>query len=404
MHRKSPRRSLPQQYDVFLSYRREGGAAEARLIRSALEQHGVRGFLDVTNLGSGHFDESLLKVISETPNFVVLLSPSALERCSDEKDWLRLEIKTAISAKRNIVPIILPGFAFPEKLASEIAELARYQGVEYSHTFFDATIHRLLQLVGKEVRDQSGLPAVSSTHWVGTFSKDHPLLLGLAVLLTVGASYSIYRIGRNSGASLEDSINDLRSQYHDAVNALVLPGTGKTDPAQKYIARAELDVNTLMQADPNNGHALYYSGELKRIEDRTLFSPKSCPIAAALKSAGELDPYESDFYQYLDHEGKLPTSETGGNDSSDLCYSRLSGYCPQRTAWISHLLANDSYDEASLSNDRNFQKEKLQLALGYAQTAAKLYHDAEGVPGFSQCTPTTDLIRLAQEKLTELHK
>ena len=65
-------------YEVFVSYRREGGGAEARLIQAALEKRGLRSFLDVTDLNKGYFDESLLKRVAETPNFLVVLSPNSL--------------------------------------------------------------------------------------------------------------------------------------------------------------------------------------------------------------------------------------------------------------------------------------------------------------------------------------
>ena len=94
--------------DVFISYRREDGAAEARLIQAALAKNGLRAFLDVTDLAKGHFEESLLKQIKETPNFIVVLSAHALDSCVDNGDFLRREIACAIAAERNIFPVILP--------------------------------------------------------------------------------------------------------------------------------------------------------------------------------------------------------------------------------------------------------------------------------------------------------
>lgn len=400
MGRKGQKQETTDRYEVFISYRRGSGAAEARLIRAALEQHGLRVFLDVTSLGSGHFDESLLKAISEAPHFIVVLSPHAMERCVDEKDWLRQEISTAISSQRNVVPVMLPGFAFPEGLASDIADLQRYQGVEYSHTFFEATVEKILELLGAQPRrDRYGEPALTFPA-LGAFARRHVLGLCLVALLVAGAGTGLYEWLWNSPrARMLHTIGDLKAQFHDAVNAMVLSGPGDRGAAQPYISRAEADVNSLMQADPNNGDALYYSGELKRIKNSTLFTPKSCLIPAGLKSAPELDPYESDFFQYLDHEQKLPESEKGGSDSSDICYSRVNGYCPQRTAWINHLLANDFYDEALLTKDSKNRQQKLEMAISFAETAEKLYQNSEGVKGFSQCTATTDLIHLAKNKL-----
>ena len=56
-------------FDLFISYRREGGSAEARVIQSALISRGLRVFLDVEDLHKGYFDEQLLQRISDPPNF-----------------------------------------------------------------------------------------------------------------------------------------------------------------------------------------------------------------------------------------------------------------------------------------------------------------------------------------------
>src|ERR1700693_2284923 len=99
-------------YDVFISYRRESGSAEARLIRGELQQRGLRGFLDVDDLRRGYFDEALLRCIAEAKNYIVILSPDSLDRCTDPDDWMRREITQAIKTERNIIPIFLPRFAF----------------------------------------------------------------------------------------------------------------------------------------------------------------------------------------------------------------------------------------------------------------------------------------------------
>jgi hypothetical protein len=134
------------EYDVFISYRRDRGVDAARLIANALKEHRLRTFLDVDELGAGHFDEALLETITNTPSFVVLLTPQALDR-AEEEDWLRQEISQAIKVDRNVVPIMWPEFKFPEPqtLPEDIRALRTYQGVGYSYEFFDAMIKRLLR-------------------------------------------------------------------------------------------------------------------------------------------------------------------------------------------------------------------------------------------------------------------
>src|SRR5262245_21151915 len=58
----------------------------------------------------GTSSESFLETYLRARILFVLLTPSALERCSDPSDWLRREIETALDNKRNIVPLILEGF------------------------------------------------------------------------------------------------------------------------------------------------------------------------------------------------------------------------------------------------------------------------------------------------------
>jgi hypothetical protein len=164
-------------YDIFISYRRAEGAAEARLVAAALAQHGVHAFLDVADLRRGRFDITLLNRVEEAPNFLVILTPGALDRCNEEGDWLRQEIAQAIKKSRNIIPLILPGFQFPATLPPDLTDLPRHQGVEYSHALFDATIARILDSVGDRPQAQRRLAG----RWAVSVG-----LLAVAVLPAVG--------------------------------------------------------------------------------------------------------------------------------------------------------------------------------------------------------------------------
>ncbi len=138
---------------MFISYRRENGANMARLIKADLDRRGIRTFLDVDDLGASHFDERLLRNIEEAPNFVLVLSPGCLERCKTDGDWLRREIAHAIATGRNVVPMFEPGFRFPDKgeMPADIGDLPRHNGVEYSHTYFTASMDRLAKFLKEDV-------------------------------------------------------------------------------------------------------------------------------------------------------------------------------------------------------------------------------------------------------------
>ena len=73
-----------QKYDVFLSYRRDGGSETARMIRDSLIKDGYSVFFDMESLRSGPFNEKLYSIIEECTDFVLILPKNVLDRCSEE--------------------------------------------------------------------------------------------------------------------------------------------------------------------------------------------------------------------------------------------------------------------------------------------------------------------------------
>ena len=118
---------------VFLSYRRTNFAWAIAIFQD-LTHHGYDVFLDYSGIASGDFERVILGNIPARAHFLVLLTPSALERCNDPGDWLRREIETALTNKRNIVPLMLEGFDFgTPKIAGQLtgmlAALKHYNGL-----------------------------------------------------------------------------------------------------------------------------------------------------------------------------------------------------------------------------------------------------------------------------------
>jgi len=154
-----------RRIDVFLSYRHEGGSELAQGVRATLESRGLHVFLDVREMPSGPFPNSLRRAIEEAPNFVVLLTRGCLARCFQEDDWVRREIAHAIVCKRNIIPLRKADFEFPDGLSSlpDIVPLKDYHCFSYSHDYHDESINRIcseLRNRARAERDRRGvLPA-----------------------------------------------------------------------------------------------------------------------------------------------------------------------------------------------------------------------------------------------------
>lgn len=111
-----------EHYDIFISYRRTSFET-ANLIATKLTMSGYSVFFDLETLRSGKFNDKLLEVIDGCKDFILILPPNALDRCVDEDDWVRREVEYAIQKGKNIIPVMLRGFEWPEE--SEIPPLMR---------------------------------------------------------------------------------------------------------------------------------------------------------------------------------------------------------------------------------------------------------------------------------------
>jgi hypothetical protein len=132
---------------VFLSYRRTN-IPWALAIFQYLTEHGYDVFFDYNGIASGDFESVILGNITARAHFLVLLTPSALERCDSPADWLRREIETALTSKRNIVPLMLEGFDFgtptiASQLTGKLATLKKYNGLSIPPEYFMEAMGRL---------------------------------------------------------------------------------------------------------------------------------------------------------------------------------------------------------------------------------------------------------------------
>lgn len=169
--------SRTKKYDVFVSYRRDGGYETALPIVEKLRSAGYRVFFDLESLNSGKFNEQLLGVIAECKDFVLVLPENGLDRCSDESDWVRREVVCAIENHKNIVPVMLKGFTWVENLPEPLAELPNYQGVTASdRETFDLAVERL----------KSYLKSRPHVRWKKWLTLGGVAVVALVVLVAVG--------------------------------------------------------------------------------------------------------------------------------------------------------------------------------------------------------------------------
>lgn len=112
------------KYDIFISYRRVGGAQYARILQLMLIQRGYKVFLDYDELTDGIFSDKIRAAIKEAPVFMLVLSGGSMARCANDGDWVREEITLALRQGKHIVPVNPDnGFdGFPDQMPEELKE------------------------------------------------------------------------------------------------------------------------------------------------------------------------------------------------------------------------------------------------------------------------------------------
>jgi len=146
--------------DIFISYRRDGGDMTAMYIYQALKERGYNVFYDLEVLRAGKFNDALLENIRACKDFVLILSPHALDRCGDENDWVRKEIAEALRQKKNIIPVMLNGFVFPEQLPEEIDDVRYQNGLTATTEYFMESVNRLCSRYLDSKPRRKGNPAL----------------------------------------------------------------------------------------------------------------------------------------------------------------------------------------------------------------------------------------------------
>lgn len=130
---------------IFISYRRTN-IFHARATFQDLRANDYDVFMDYETMNAGDFDQIIINQIKARAHFLLILTPSALERCSEPTDWLRREIETAIDSKRNIIPLMFDGFDWNSNrkyLTGKLEKLPNFNALPIPAMYFDEAMNRL---------------------------------------------------------------------------------------------------------------------------------------------------------------------------------------------------------------------------------------------------------------------
>ena len=150
-----------KKYDVFLSYRRDGGFETAKHLYDLLTRDGYSVSFDLDTLRDGFFDKELLKRIEMCTDFVIILDKHAFDRTVDptfdpRKDWMRIELAYALKLEKKIINVRLSGFEeFPDNLPNDIKRVAMTNGPTYAQEYFDSFYEKLREFLKSKPRRSS---------------------------------------------------------------------------------------------------------------------------------------------------------------------------------------------------------------------------------------------------------
>lgn len=135
-----------EHYDIFISYRRNGGFETAKHLYDLLTRDGYKVSFDIDTLRAGDFDKQLYNRIDKCKDFIIIIDKNAFDRTINhddkykpEQDWLRCELSYALKKNKNIIPIFLAEVdGFPENLPTDIKGIIHKNGPEYNKYHFNA--------------------------------------------------------------------------------------------------------------------------------------------------------------------------------------------------------------------------------------------------------------------------
>lgn len=183
--------------DIFICYRRRDSAGHAGRLVDDLSEHfpDSRIFHDLDSLRAGvPFDDAIDKALNSCVAFLAVIGPrwrDSIARLEEPRDYVRLEIETALKRDVLVIPVLVGGAPVPTRgeLPDKIAELAGRQVHEITDKRWDYDVQALsddlqaLPGLSKKARNEG--VRVRMRKWLAGRSGWRYVPLGLIALLLI---------------------------------------------------------------------------------------------------------------------------------------------------------------------------------------------------------------------------
>lgn len=142
---------------IFISYRRDDAAAEARALYTALRQTlGVNStFMDTSDIPPGRiWPDELIASLRKSNTVLVVIGPAWLQSCDEwsrrridlDDDWVRKEISLALQQNKTVIPILVRAAVLPPSnvLPEDLKELPTRQKIDLRRDYWDHDLELVL--------------------------------------------------------------------------------------------------------------------------------------------------------------------------------------------------------------------------------------------------------------------
>ena len=162
---------------IFISYRREESAGHAGRIYDRLRERFGRDrvFMDVSAIEPGvDFVEAIDRAVGSCAVLLVIIGQRWLDctdsggrrRLDDPRDFIRLEVGTALRRNIRVVPVLVQDAAMPTdgELPDDLKLLARRNAFEINDSHWDSNMAQLEETLGRVLGETAG-PAPPGGTW-----------------------------------------------------------------------------------------------------------------------------------------------------------------------------------------------------------------------------------------------
>lgn len=199
------------KHDIFISYRRDGGVLLATLLSTKLRDKGYSVFFDLEAMKLGReFNIQLYEEIEKCKVFLLVLPPNALDRCVNDGDWVRNEVSKALELNKPIIPIMMPGFDFPDNLPEDIKNVSLYHGLTASDELFDMQVEKLCEEINGYIKGEMDDDYAKVTTSVDVRS--------VRTFASCGKEGSVFKVKKSSaGDEITVSVNFEKTRLRDEI-------------------------------------------------------------------------------------------------------------------------------------------------------------------------------------------